>query len=57
MTGAVLSALNGVDEEYLSSYESRKPAKTAYLKDWKVLAAAAVLIISFSIGAILMTKK
>ncbi|MBQ9880021.1 MAG: hypothetical protein IJM45_06255 [Clostridia bacterium] len=52
MTGAVLSALNGVDEEYLSSYENRKPTKTAYLKNRKVLVAAAALIICVSVGAI-----
>ncbi|MCR5690490.1 MAG: hypothetical protein K6G71_09610 [Clostridiales bacterium] len=52
MTGAVLSALNGVDEEYLSSYENRKLAKTAYLKNRKVLVAAAALVICAAIGAI-----
>lgn len=55
MTGAVLSALNGVDEEYLSSYENRKPTKTAYLKNRKVLAAAAALVIAISTGAILIS--
>lgn len=55
MTDAIIRALSEVDEVYLDSYGNRKPAKTAYLKNRKVLAAAAVLIISISIGTILMT--
>lgn len=52
MTDAIIRALSEVDEVYLDSYGNRKPAKTAYLRNWKVLAAAAVFIISISIGAI-----
>lgn len=54
MTNSVILALNEIDEEYLFSYENRRPQKKVYLMNWKYWAVAAMLAIVVSIGLIIM---